>query len=348
MHQGDFSYDGTSTWINNINNTLGSNFPYLGSVGNHDTWSQYAPFFRDRLSAMGLDPNVINSSDSNYAVSYKGLKMVFNKEKGDQTFSLNQLKNDNHIWKICSWHHNRNDFQAGGKGNSVALQTYRNCLDYGAIIATGHEHSYSRTCTLTDPGTWSASNRYGAQCSNPALMQVGPNSSFIFVSAMGGAGIRDYHASEHDDDGWWSTIYTSNRYCKNTCTKSDLSGQDKSRDISSYSYKWGALFITFNDGNPNRATGYFKNINGTIIDEFVITKGGGASPTPPPSTPTPTPSGKIPGDIDKDGDVDIFDYNLIIQHFGNTSCGNVADINGNCKVDIFDYNTLIENFGKKG
>ena len=73
----------------------------------------------------------------------------------------------------------------------------------------------------------------------------------------------------------------------------------------------------------------------------------GAAP-PPPTTPTPTkpPPPTLPGDIDKDGDVDIFDYNLIIQHFGNTSCGNVADIDGNCKVDIFDYNTLIENFGK--
>ena len=74
-----------------------------------------------------------------------------------------------------------------------------------------------------------------------------------------------------------------------------------------------------------------------------------ATYTPTPTegltqTPTPVP---LPGDLDGDGDVDIFDYNLLIENFGSTSCGNVADIDGNCKVDIFDYNLLIENFGKK-
>lgn len=53
------------------------------------------------------------------------------------------------------------------------------------------------------------------------------------------------------------------------------------------------------------------------------------------------------GDLNNDGRVDIFDYNLLVENFGNISCGNVADIDGNCKVDIFDYNILVENFGKK-
>lgn len=52
------------------------------------------------------------------------------------------------------------------------------------------------------------------------------------------------------------------------------------------------------------------------------------------------------GDLNNDGKVDIFDYNILIENFGNTSCGNVADIDANCKVDIFDYNILVENFGK--
>ena len=54
----------------------------------------------------------------------------------------------------------------------------------------------------------------------------------------------------------------------------------------------------------------------------------------------------LPGDINRDRVINIFDYNLLVQHFGNTSCGNVADVNGNCKVDIFDYNLLVQNFGK--
>jgi len=54
----------------------------------------------------------------------------------------------------------------------------------------------------------------------------------------------------------------------------------------------------------------------------------------------------LPGDLDHNGKVDIFDYNLLLQNFGLTACGNAADIDGNCKVDIFDYNILVGNFGK--
>ena len=55
----------------------------------------------------------------------------------------------------------------------------------------------------------------------------------------------------------------------------------------------------------------------------------------------------LQGDLDNDGDVDIFDYNILVRNFGNTTCGNQADIDGNCKVDIFDYNILVRNFGMR-
>jgi len=50
------------------------------------------------------------------------------------------------------------------------------------------------------------------------------------------------------------------------------------------------------------------------------------------------------GDLDHDGDVDIFDYNILAANFNNTQCNNIADINGDCTVNIFDYNLLLENF----
>jgi hypothetical protein len=38
------------------------------------------------------------------------------------------------------------------------------------------------------------------------------------------------------------------------------------------SAKSGALFIEFHvNGDPNRARGYFKNIDGAIVDQFTIT-----------------------------------------------------------------------------
>ena len=79
------------------------------------------------------------------------------------------------------------------------------------------------------------------------------------------------------------------------------------------------------------------------LDAVYITDDPNDIPTfSPGALPPPT----LPGDIDGDNDVDIFDYNILIENFGNTNCGNVADINSDCKVDIFDYNILVENFGK--
>jgi len=57
---------------------------------------------------------------------------------------------------------------------------------------------------------------------------------------------------------------------------------------------------------------------------------------------TPTPI-IIPGDLDHDGDVDIFDYNLLVSKFGSTDCA--VNVTGPCLIDIFDYNLLVQNFG---
>lgn len=73
------------------------------------------------------------------------------------------------------------------------------------------------------------------------------------------------------------------------------------------------------------------------------------APTPTPTlTPTPTPI-PILGDIDKNGKVDIFDYNLLLENFawkGNPG-ENIADLDTDGDVDILDYNLLLENFGKQ-
>jgi len=59
-------------------------------------------------------------------------------------------------------------------------------------------------------------------------------------------------------------------------------------------------------------------------------------------------SSPFQGDLNSDGTVNIFDYNLLLTNFGNATCGNVADINTDCTVNIFDYNIMLTNFGQSG
>ena len=246
LHEGDFSYSDTSTntWIGNINNILGTNFPYLGSDGNHDNWSLYEPFFENRLGIMGLDSNL---NGSNYIREYNGLKMVFTQEGGNPSLIDTAFTGDDHIWKICNWHKNMNAMQIGGKTDEQGWPDYENCFKYGAIVATGHEHSYERTKTMTDV----RNQIVDPSCSDRNNLCVSPGRSFVFVSGLGGVGIRDQNRClpttyPYGCKGEWASIYASDQ-----------------------SATYGALFITFHvDGNPNKARGYFKNINGEIIDQF--------------------------------------------------------------------------------
>jgi hypothetical protein len=59
---------------------------------------------------------------------------------------------------------------------------------------------------------------------------------------------------------------------------------------------------------------------------------------------TATIKNYLPGDITKDGKVDIFDYNQLVSDFGKT--GTTSDLNNNGAVDIYDYTILVANFGK--
>ena len=101
LHQGDFDYSaGPQIWMDKINTTLGANFPYLGSDGNHDNWDTdgYAAFFKDRLVKMGL-PAPSGNLPPSYSAVYKGLKIIFSKENGDPAFLQSQLAGNTHTWK---------------------------------------------------------------------------------------------------------------------------------------------------------------------------------------------------------------------------------------------------------
>jgi hypothetical protein len=114
------------------------------------------------------------------------------------------------------------------------------------------------------------------------LAQGSPGKNFVAVVGMGGKSLRDYNnkGSNHDNDTWWASIMTGTRYCKNTCTKPDFSGQDISRDNADLNEN-GVLFITFNTGgDPYAARGVAKSISGHIFDEFLIQAEGSGSPLP--------------------------------------------------------------------
>lgn len=82
--------------------------------------------------------------------------------------------------------------------------------------------------------------------------------------------------------------------------------------------------------------------------------GGGGGSYTPLTTPTTTPATTTPAatltpeqqkvDANKDGKIDVLDFNSLMVNWGRTGTGNIADFNSDGKVDIFDFNLLMINW----
>ncbi len=242
LHQGDFDYlDDPDLWDGMINDFLGPDFPYFASVGNHDldSWPGYQQKLLTRLRRVD-GASCYGELGVKSACTYRGLFFILSGAgtmgSGHEAFIREQLSPANFTWRICSWHKNQRLMQVGGKGDEVGWEPYEACRRGGAIIATGHEHSYSRTHLMS-----SFENQIIASTSG--TLEITEGRTFVFVSGLGGRNVRGQDP-EVAGMGWWAAIYT--------------------RDQGANP---GALFCTF---NGNRARCYFKDIAGRVPDEFDV------------------------------------------------------------------------------
>lgn len=273
VHNGDFDYaSNPADWDRRINDILGPSYPYFAVIGNHDApaWSGpsgYASYIQARHARVP-EMRCTGELGVKATCNFRGLHLIMSCVGTNElrascgadssehvTFIRDSLANSNAIWSICNWHKNQHDMQVGTKSNEVGWGAYQACMEAGAIVATGHEHSYSRTLTLTDVGNSAADHgRTGAF----DQVELGPSRNFVFVSGLAGIGIRSFEGSSHDDDTWWASYYASNKWMKNGTVMTGTAS-------------YGALFIRFHvDGDPKKARAYFKDVGGRLADEFTI------------------------------------------------------------------------------
>jgi hypothetical protein len=246
-------------WHNQVTNVLGADYPFFATIGNHDVgnWTTYSQLLEDRLALLP-EANCTGSYGSMMTCTYEGLYFILS-GTGTQPNSQDhqphidyleqQLAADNSIWRICAWHKNQQAAQIGGKTNEVGWGSYEACRERRAIIATAHEHSYQRTKTLTN----TVNQTVDPLWPDPDTLRVTEGATFLFVSGLGGNSIRDQErcfpsTPPYGCNGEWASIYSSNQ-----------------------SADYGALFIDFNvDGDPYKAEGYFKDVEGNVIDTFTV------------------------------------------------------------------------------
>lgn len=244
LHQGDFDYeDDPAKFETVINDILGENFPYFASAGNHDEneLSGYKMNFQNRMNRLGIvvDGDILTKC----SIKFNGFHMVFTAPdvsgggSGHAEYIFSEFSNTEPMWRLSSWHKNMRDMQVGGKGDEAGWPVYERSREVGALIFTGHEHSYSRTHLLS-----SCQNKIVADTGDTLSLSEG--TTIVVVSGLGGRSIRDQERSGN----WWASIYTSDQNAN-----------------------YGALFGIFNyNGVKNLAKFYFKDIDGNVPDEYFV------------------------------------------------------------------------------
>ena len=261
LHQGDFDYeDDPDRFDQLITDTLGPDFPYFASLGNHDVKAArgYQAKLRARLERVeGAE------CEGDLAIlaacSYKGLFFVLSavgvKGMGSPArhaaFLSQELAASPAPWKICSWHKNQRAMQVGDKEDETGWGVYEACRRQGAIIATAHDHAYARSHLIEK---FADTPRVA---STGDVIEITKGRTIAFVSGISGQSIRPQKLA----GSWWAAIYTATQNADP-----------------------GALFCTFNPGGRrDRARCYFKTITGKIPDRFelISTLGEGTTPGDP-------------------------------------------------------------------
>jgi len=257
--EGDMTYDADPPgWWSRTEGVVGTSYPVFLARGNHDD-SSWSGFLAKAANHLGGATRTAGPHDAAYKTVFKGLAIGTIK-LGDTGTTVNNLfAGDNHLWRVCSWHQNMAKMQVGGKGDEMGWAVYEACRQQGAIIMSGHEHTYHRTKTMTNTQT----QTIDSTCSSGSGLCVGPGRTFVNVVGLGGTGIRNQvRCTPSSTTAPFPSLNTSDASCPIWAA---IYTSDQGAN-------YGAQFITFNvGGDPKKATGYFKNISGSTVDTFSVT-----------------------------------------------------------------------------
>ncbi len=264
---GDFDYqDNPQAWDDKITQFLGPCFPFFASVGNHDTAVFYGPGgYQEKLEARMNCLGITWDGDLGVRSSHQwqGLLYVLTAPglfgDGDTVYApyiRDELLVTDSLWRISSWHVLMTEMGFGAPDES-GWGVYEESRRGGAVIATGHAHSYARTHPLSNCQTQqvdSSANQFTIALDDP-ITPEDEGVTFVHHNGLGGHGFITGQFGRclpttppYGCNGEWASIYTADQGAIH-----------------------GALFGVFNlDGNPCLAYFYFMNVDGVIIDDFTV------------------------------------------------------------------------------
>lgn len=259
LHAGDLDYhDSPQAWEVQLDAVMGQDFRYFSSMGNHEYdafegTNGYQSYMFNRLLRQGA--NCTGTVGLAKICSYLGITFfVATPWQNYPTPFITQEELSQAIedaftqfggkWRICVWHFNQHEYQLGNKGTEAQIFLYDTCRRMGALIHTGHEHSYARTHLMSSFEDFTVAD-------TSSQLTISEGESVAWVSAVGGQSERPC-TDNSNLNPWW--------------------GQALCTNIEPPLIP-GALFCNFNpEGNgEDMAYCWFEQIDGQIRDNFNLT-----------------------------------------------------------------------------
>ena len=257
---GDLDYiDYPEGWDGLITKSLGDDYPMLVAAGNHDyaIWPQYQQKLVTRWQKAGITTcsGVVGVM---HTCTWKGLTIVqitpgvFNESRGiyRNVSGIGDIDYVQYIrdsfnkypsqWKICSWHKNQHLMQTGNKADETGWGVYNECLAQGAMVMTGHEHSYERSYQM------SSFEHQLFNSTDPQHLTLTSEQGIVVVQGLGG---REVRVNKQPQQNWWA-----------------------SKDNANTTARFSGVVCKYNlNGNAKQAYCYDKRIDNVVYDEWYIT-----------------------------------------------------------------------------
>lgn len=269
---GDLDYTGSPSMWHQIYRDILGDLPVHVTVGNHDchVWQDYQSQVSSAYSASNITECVGNigvkevCSHAGVALLLSGAGSTCGGLRSDHTpfiaRSLKQFEEQGATWKVCNFHKTNYLLQAASLPSfmldvdEVGVDNFQECLQHGAMIFTSHKHQYMRTHEIDamtrETVRVSREVPNGASSSNP--IRIGRGRSFVVVNGIGGYSVHGVEPSMLANE-WWAASF------------------DGFPDRPTAADALGAFFCEYHvQGDSHLARCYFKDIHGTLVDEFYV------------------------------------------------------------------------------
>jgi len=271
VHLGDYDYcDDPTLWGKHLKFFFGTDFPIIPVIGNHELhlWDDYSAEWDSFDVWSNYENNDFIVCEGikyvNYWCIIRGVFIAFSSvgtKCGDgykdytwheneqiRMLDISQESRFKDPYINCVWHKDHNKFQLSTDRDEVGPNMYDICAAYGALTISGHDHVYGRTHAISnieDPDIQGVCQVGDPNCLYD-LTGDSFNATIIATCGLGGWDTPDLDP-ELTSNYWWAQTYGG---------------------------AGGALFCVYNVDGSGVVYCYFKNVNGTVVDEFTFDQKG--------------------------------------------------------------------------